>query len=502
LCNATCKLRCRERRLPFPSRRLDSEPLSLTAQPPVRPQAPPPSVERPTGPEHLDGGARRLAMLAICLGMVISGIDGMIVNVALPTIAREFHASASTSIWTATVYQLAVIVGLLPFAALGETHGYKRVYLVGMAVFTLASAGCAFAFNLPTLLIARAVQGLGGSAMIGVSLAMVRFVYPPARLGSGIALYGMTAAASLTLAPSIAAAVLALKPWPWLFLINLPIGAVALALGVKHLPSPPRRAGGLDLLGALLCAAAFVAVVSAVDAVGDVGKLWWAGVLAIGAAAAGILLVAHQRRKPAPLLPLDLLAAPSFALAAATSVCTYWSNTAAFVSLPFLFQHDLGHSAAQTGLLMIPWPLMVASSGFVSGRLADRAPPGATTAIGMALVATGLVLLSLLSRGAPTLAIVLPMALCGLGGGLFQAPNNKTLMTSAPPHRAGAASGMVAVARMLGVSLGSATAGMALGLFGGGGPVAALRIAACLAATACLLSLSRAVQGRGPPASV
>ncbi len=440
----------------------------------------------------------RLAMLAICLGVTLSGLDGVIVNVALPQISQQLQVSAAASVWIATTYQLAVIASLLPCAAVGESIGYRRVYLAGMAVFLAGSAACALSVNLPLLLASRALQGVGGGAMIGVSMALVRFIYPPKRVGQGIALYGLVAALSMTIGPSVAAAILSVGPWPWLFAVNLPIGAVALALGMPLLPHTGTTPRKFDAVGALLSAVMFVSLIGGVEALGEVRTLGWGvGLLALGSVC-GFVLVRHQSGQATPLLPLDLLTHRPFFLAGTTSFCTYAAQATAFVALPFVFHQDMMKSVTQTGVLMTPWPFLTVLAAPVSGRLADRLPPGVLTGIGLIGLTAGLVLLATVGDAASAPDIVWRMGLCGLGVGLFQAPNNRAMLLSAPPARSGSASGMVAVARISGMAFGATVAALSFTLFKEGGDRNGVLIAAGLSTLACIASFMRS---RPVPAS-
>ncbi|MFS2053035.1 MFS transporter, partial [Variovorax sp. CT11-76] len=186
--------------------------------------------------DGLDQPARRWSMLVIILGLIVSVLDGTIVNLALPGIARELNASASQSIWVVNAYQIAILVMLLPLASLGDLVGYRRVYLVGMAVFTLSSAAATFANSLTTLIAARAFQGLGAAGIMSVNAALVRLTYPSSQLGKGMAINSLVVATSSVAGPSVAAAILSVASWPWLFAINVPLGIVTFALGMKALP--------------------------------------------------------------------------------------------------------------------------------------------------------------------------------------------------------------------------------------------------------------------------
>ena len=175
-------------------------------------------------PDGLTGGARGRAMLVIILGLTLSVLDSSIVNLALPAIARELKASSAHTLWVVNAYQLAGLVLLLPLAALGERLGYRRIYLVGMAVFVVASVGAMLADSLSTLIAARVFQGIGASGVMSVNAALVRLTYPRAMLGRGMAINSLVVATSSMAGPTVAAAILSVATWPWLFAINIPLG--------------------------------------------------------------------------------------------------------------------------------------------------------------------------------------------------------------------------------------------------------------------------------------
>jgi DHA2 family multidrug resistance protein-like MFS transporter len=206
---------------------------------------------------------------------------------------------------------------------------------------------------------------------------------------------------------------------------------------------------------------------------------------------AGTTLLHRQKGHAAPMLPVDLLRRPLFALSVATSMASFTTQGLAFVSLPFFIEGVLQREAVQTGFLMAPWAVLVAAGAPLAGRLSERYPPGLMGGIGLLLLWAGLVSLALLTPDASTAAIVLRMALCGAGFALFQSPNLNALMTAAPPERSAGASGMVAMARLNGQALGAALVALCFGLAGSRGPVWALLLGATLAGLAALLSGAR-----------
>jgi len=441
-------------------------------------------------PDGLPTPRRYWSAAAIWLAMCMSVLDGAIANVALPTIAGELHASAASSIWIVNAYQLAITVTLLPLAALGDKLGYRRVYMAGLAVFTLGSLGCALSHTLAELTAARILQGLGAGGIMSINSALVRFTYPKRLLGQGIGLNAVVISISAAIGPTVASAILSVASWEWLFAINVPLGVVAILIAARALPRTDGSGHELDLVAALLNALAFGFLILGAESVVREGLAVGGAKLAVGAIAA-VLLVRRELGRPAPLVPLDLLRIPIFGLSIATSVVSFLAQMLAYVSLPFYFQSVLGRSAVETGLLMTPWPLAVGLAAPVAGRLADRYPAGLLGGVGLGLFAIGLAALSQIHPGASDFQIVWRMALCGLGFGFFQSPNNRALVSAAPLHRSGAAGGMLATARLLGQTAGAASVGVFFHLAGMHATTLALMTAAGVAAAAAAVSLLR-----------
>ena len=190
---------------------------------------------------------RYWAILVVALGITLAVLDGAIANVALPTIARTLNATPADSIWVVNAYQLTITISLLPLASLGDRIGYRRIYMAGLALFTLASFGCALSGSLVALTITRVVQGFGAAGIMSVNTALVRMIYPPDQLGRGVSINATVVAISSVIGPTVASGVLAVAPWPWLFAINVPIGLAALAVGTRALPRTPGPSAALRL---------------------------------------------------------------------------------------------------------------------------------------------------------------------------------------------------------------------------------------------------------------
>ena len=448
-------------------------------------------------PDGLPVPRRYWAIAAIALAITMSVLDSTIVNVALPTIARDFRASAAASIWVINAYQLAILLVLLPFASLGEIVGYRRVSQAGLAVFTLASLACAFAPNLLSLSLARAIQGIGAAGIMSVNGALVRHTYPHRYLGRAVGINAFVVATAAAVGPTIASAVLAVAHWRWLFGINLPLGVAAFAIALCALPESERAARRLNLAGAALYAGTMGLVLSGLQTLAHRAAVW----LALSEIASGCvlawLLTRHERPRAAPIIPFDLLSIRIFKLSLATSVCSFIAQMSALVALPFEIQR-LGHSAVETGLFITPWPLALAVVAPLAGRLADRYPAGLLGGVGLLTLAAGLSLLVLYPVSGNATGVLWRMALCGVGFGLFQAPNNRTIMGSVPRRRSGAAGGMLAAARLIGQSIGAAAVAILFRAYDDAGSNYALMLAALLAVAGAGVSLLRLAPGTTP----
>jgi DHA2 family multidrug resistance protein-like MFS transporter len=292
------------------------------------------------------------------------------------------------------------------------------------------------------------------------------------------------------LGPTIASAILAVGSWPLLFWVNAPLGVPTVLIAMRALPHSPRSKRRLDWIAVGLNVLAFGLIFTGVDILTrERLPLVGGGVILTGILAAG-LLVRRCIGQAQPLLPLDLMARPLFALTVLTSVASFAAQMLAFVALPFFFQGTLHRSQVATGVLVTPWPIAVGVAAPLAGRLADRFPAAILSFAGLGCLALGLGLIAVLTPGASAFDISWRMALCGLGFGFFQAPNNRTLIMAAPMERTGAAGGMLATARLTGQTVG-ATAAAALFSVSASGSRNALLLGAAFAAAAACVSISR-----------
>lgn len=445
-------------------------------------------------PDGLPPPERRAAMLTIGIAIAISVLSTAIANIALPAMARELQATPSEAIWVVNAYQLAVTVTLLPLAALGDIIGYRRVYMWGLCVFTAASLICGLADTLPLLLAARVLQGFGAAGIMSVNSALVRFIVPRSQLGRGISSIALVVATCSAAGPSLAAAILSVASWHWLFTFNVPFGIVAVWLALRSLPDTPRSGHRFDVVSALLNAATFGLLLVGLDGIGHgQARLWVAAELLAGLVA-GVVFVRRQNRMAAPILPVDMLRMPQFALSVATSVCSYSAQAIAFLALPFYFAVAGGMSQSHIGLLITPWPAVVVVVAPIAGRLSDRYPAGLLGGLGLAVLTVGLLLMFALPPDPAFLDVVWRMMVCGIGFGFFQSPNNRSMISAAPRSRSGVASGMVSTARLTGQTIGGVAVAVIFGLTQGdvaAGVGIALCVGALLSGSACVISFLR-----------
>lgn len=396
------------------------------------------------------------AVVAISFALCMSVLDINIVNIVLPTLSHDFEVSPSVITWIMNGYQLAIVISLLSFSSLGEIYGYRRIYLTGIAMFCVTSLICALSTSFWTLTLARIFQGFSASAITSVNTAQLRTIYPRKQIGRGMGINAMVVAISAAAGPSIASGILAVSSWHWLFAINIPLGLAAFILGRKYLPRKEERSRRkFDIKSALANALTFGLLIYTMDGFAHHERMDYIAIQIVILMIIGVYYVRRQLGQTSPLLPLDLLKIPIFTLSIITSICSFIAQMLAMISLPFFLQNTLGHSEVMTGLLLTPWPIATLITAPAAGYMIERVHPGILGSIGMVIFGAGLFSLSTLDAGSTDIGIIWRLAICGMGFGLFQTPNNSTIISSAPTNRSGGASGMLGMARLLGQTFGT-----------------------------------------------
>ena len=433
------------------------------------------------------------AILAVAFGVSLSVIDSAIANIALPTIGLELGITPADSIWIVNAYQLAIMVSLLSFSALGDIIGYRKVYIRGLSLFAIASVGCALSVSLPMLVFMRVMQGFGAAAITSVNTTLIRIIYPKAQLGRGMGINATVVAVSSVVGPTLAAGILSIAEWPWLFAVNIPVGMIALVLSSRFLPHNPVRVSGrrFDWRDSLMNAMTFGLLMASIEGFshGINAYVLAGGIVAL--LVVGFFFIRRQLNETYPILPFDLLKIPIFSVSVLTSISSFLGQMLAMVALPFYLQHECGYNEVQTGLLLTAWPAIIMLVAPVAGMLVERMHAGFLGGTGLTLMAAGLFLLAFLPEHPADIDIIWRLVLCGAGFGLFQSPNNSILIASAPPQRSGSASGMLATARLIGQTTGASLMALLFHIVPEYSTHTALLMAGGFALTGAVISLLR-----------
>jgi EmrB/QacA subfamily drug resistance transporter len=399
-----------------------------------------------------------LILTVVSLGSLMATLDGSIVGIALPSIQRDFGVDLSTIEWVVVAYLLVIGSLLLPFGRLGEVLTFKRVYIAGFAVFTLASVCCGASPNELALIGFRVVQAVGAGMMMSMGPAIVARTFPARERGRALGLNGVSVALGLSLGPSLGGLLTEGGSWRAIFFINVPIGILAILWAYRVLPAESRRDGqSFDLRGAALSGVALFALLLALSEGEDWG--WTspaiAGLFAVFLVLGGAFL-AVERRSAQPMLELTMFRIRAFSAGLASVVIAFIGLFTATFLLPFLLQQGRGFSPVETGLLLTPVPVTMAVVAPFSGALSDRVGSRLPASAGMAVMIVGLLSLTRLPPDFSVPDLIWRLVLLGIGQGLFMSPNSSAVLGAVPRARVGTASGTLAQMRVNGQALGIA----------------------------------------------
>jgi EmrB/QacA subfamily drug resistance transporter len=398
-----------------------------------------------------------LAVGTVCVGAFMGQLDASIVATALPVIRTNLHASIASVEWVVLVYVLVLAGSVAAVGKIADRVGRKLLYTYGFAIFVAGSAACALAPSLGLLVLGRLVQAVGAVMLQANSYALIRDVLPASRLGTGLGIQGAAQAVGLSVGPALGGALTALGGWRLIFLVNVPIGLVGLVLGWFLLPRSTHldRESRIDPSGTLLLAAIPSALLAALSFAAQPGLPVWVEPGLIGLAAVLVIAaVGRQRRAPGSVIDAALVRVPAFVAGVSAALLSYVVLFGCLVAVPFFLEKSLHVGPAAAGLELSALPVALALVAPLGGAIRDRIGPRVHTAIGMLLTAGGMGLLAV--SATRTDLTVAALAIVGAGMGLFVAANNAATMFAAPEQRAGAAGGLLNMARGLGTALGVA----------------------------------------------
>lgn len=409
----------------------------------------------------------RWALASLSLAVLLSSLGTSIANVALPNLAEAFNASFQEVQWIVLAYLLAITTTIVSVGRLGDMTGRKRLLFAGIFLFTVASSLCGVAPTLGLLIAARALQGLGAAIMMALTMAFVGETVPKAKTGSAIGLLGTMSAIGTALGPSLGGILIAGLGWRAIFLINLPLGILALFLAHRYLPNDRKRLKaerpGFDHLGTLLLALTLAAYALAMTTGrGSFGPFNVALLLA-SVFTAGLFLLA-EKRTASPLIHLAMFRNLALTSSLATSMLVSTVMMATLVVGPFYLSRTLGLDAAHVGLVLSVGPLVAALTAVPAGRIADRFGPPRMITMGLLGMAAGAFTLSMLPTILGIPGYIAPIVVITASYALFQTANNTKVMTDVSPDQRGAISGMLNLSRNLGLITGASVMGTVFAL--------------------------------------
>ena len=406
--------------------------------------------------------ARWWAVAAACFGLGMAMLDTTVVITALPTIRQDLHMSLSGLLWTVSAYTLAHAVLLVTGGRLGDIYGRRRVYLIGLSIFAVASAGAGAAPNEGLLFAGRAVQGVGAALMMPSTLAIITNVFPPKERARAIGIWAGVSGIALAVGPAVGGLLTSEVSWRAIFFLNLPIGAVAIVVTLVAVPefSNPKAVHKLDVPGVLVLSAAMTALVLAVIQSTEWG---WTSVRILGllggAAVGVVVFVLVERAAPSPVLKLELLHSRPLVASVVAALSLSMGLIAMLFYMTIYLQSVLGYGVLETGLRLVPGTIMVALVSPRSGALQQRMPVRYVIAGGLVTVAVGLAVVTRLTVDSSYTTVLVALVILGVGVGIVTPAMSSSAMSSIHPKDAGSASSMVSMGRQLGFALGVAIVG-------------------------------------------
>jgi EmrB/QacA subfamily drug resistance transporter len=397
----------------------------------------------------------------VCIAVFMLLLDITVVNVALPDIQKELHTSFTELQWVVDAYALTLAATILNAGALGDLLGRKRVFLVSIALFTVASALCGAANSAVFLILARGLQGIGGAGMFAVSLAIIAQEFHGRERGTAFGIWGATIGIAVAIGPLVGGALTTYAGWRWIFFVNVPIGIAVVAGGLRELvESRNEEAGGFDLPGFLTLTPGLFALVLALFN----GSTWgWSSGWVIGLFAAAVILLSAfafvELRQRSPMFDFRLFRIPTFTGAQTTAFAISAGMFSMFLFLAIYLESVVGYSAVKTGVLFLPLSLTSFVVAPLAGRLSARFPVRWFLGGGLTIVGVSLVMMHGVTITSTASALMPGFVVGGIGIGLVNAPLAATAVSVVEPQRAGMASGINNTFRQVGIATGIAALG-------------------------------------------
>lgn len=415
---------------------------------------PPQSVSASTPPEsypHKWG-----VMLAIGLGVLMGTIDMSIVTLALPTLSKELNTNFGTIQWIVLSYVLVMTSMMLGMGRLGDMYNKKRVYIIGLVIFTIGSLLCGLAPNVYWLIGFRGIQGFGAVMIQALGTAIVVEVFPPNERGRAMGIIGTIVSVGIALGPALGGIIIGMVGWRWIFYVNIPVGIIAFVVALKSIPTSISANTGetFDKAGAVILLFTLLAFALGMTLGQNTGfGHLHIQIMLLGSVLGLILFIALEKRMIHPMVDLSLFKNVIFSLGLIMGFLSFLTFGGMFL-MPFFLQLVKGYSIQQVGLMMIISPIAMGLTSPVSGALSDKFGTRGLSILGLVILIGACLSISTLHPDISVLGYLIRIAPLGIGMGVFQSPNNSAIMGSVPPNRLGVASGLLALSRTLGNTTG------------------------------------------------
>jgi len=414
------------------------------------------SVNPPTDFSH-----KWYVMAAVGMGIFLGTVDGSIVNIALPTLVRAFNTNFPTVQWVVLAYLATITTLMLSVGRLADMSGKKRIYNSGFIIFTIGSALCGLAPNIYALIAFRVLQGIGAAMIMALGMAIVTEAFPNRERGKALGILGAIVSIGIVAGPTLGGLIISSSSWRWIFFVNLPIGIVGSIMVYRFVPEiKPGGKQRFDILGA---AAMFVCMLSFLFALTIGQQIGFTQLLVLALLANFlvflILFIYVELRVEQPMVDLRLFKNSQFSGSLVSGFLVFIALSGTILLMPFFLENVLGYAPNQVGLLLAIVPISLGVVAPLAGSLSDRVGSRPITVAGLAILLVGFIAVSTLTAETNAIGYILRFLPVGIGVGIFQSPNNSSVMGAAPRERLGIASGMLAITRTLGQITGIALLG-------------------------------------------
>lgn len=387
-------------------------------------------------------------MFTVATGIFLATLDGSIINVALPTLIRELNTSFSMVQWVVLAYLLTIVSLTLSIGRLADIIGKKYLYLSGYIVFTIGSALCGISSNIYLMIGSRIIQAVGAAMIMSLGTAIITETFPANERGKALGLVGSIVSIGIVSGPVIGGLILTNISWHWIFFVNVPIGIIGTYLVNKYIPdNKPDKKQSFDIPGSILLFIGLISLLLALTMTQS--RLLEIGLLICAVISLTTFVITELKTKE-PLLDMSLFKNLRFSINIITAVLTFICGSGSIVILPFYLENILGYAPSSVGLFLGVVPIVIGITAPISGILVDKFGPKIIAITGLSFLLIGYLGISTLDENTTVLGYILRFIPIGLGNGLFQSPNNLSIINSSPKNRIGIVSSIISTARTLG----------------------------------------------------